>query len=456
MERHAPLPWWFFVANWALVATALWLGVKLGERLASPAGVVAALPPAELEALAIVHRQLVASHVDPQDPSALMQRAIDGMVRSLDPYSRYVPPSEAARYEEQNSGAYVGIGADFRTLGDEVVLMFPLAGGSAERAGMQPGDVLLAVDDVALTTPELRERIAERVRGERGTTVRLRLRRGDTTIDVALARGEVRRPCVAWSHRLPGEDGLGYVCLGDFQPDAADEVLAAIDELRRDGPLRGLALDLRGNGGGSLDACVALARAFVPDGLIATQTRRDSEVVERFEAKAAECRFPALPLVLLVDEGSASASEVLAGALQDHGRAAVVGERTHGKGCVNTVYTWKDRPFRLKLTTGRYRTPKGRDIERRMRRDDGGGDEATVAATGGITPDVPVELPAARRQALRSGLRAVEPPAAHRAAFERVAQQRDLATPKPPRADDDPQLAAAVATLRARAAAAAK
>jgi len=134
MERHAPLPWWFFVANWVLVVAALWLGVVLGERRASPAGVVAALPRAELEALAIVHRQIVASHVDPQDPVALMQRAIDGMVRSLDPYSRYVPPAEAAGYEELNSGSYVGIGADFRTLGDEVVLMFPLADSAADDA----------------------------------------------------------------------------------------------------------------------------------------------------------------------------------------------------------------------------------------------------------------------------------------------------------------------------------
>ena len=284
MERHAPLPWWFFVATWALVAAALFLGVKIGERLASPTGAVAALPPAELEALAIVHRQIVASHVEPQEPAALLQRAIDGMVRSLDPYSRYVPPAESAGYDEQNRGAYVGIGADFRTVGDELVLMFPLAGGPAEQAGMQPGDVLLAVDDVAMDTPELRAGVAERVRGELGTTVRLRLRRGDATLDLALARGEVHRPCVAWTHRLPGEDGLGYVYLGDFQPDAADEVLAAIDELQREGPLRGLVLDLRGNGGGSLDACVALARAFVPDGLIVAQTRREADVVERYEA----------------------------------------------------------------------------------------------------------------------------------------------------------------------------
>ncbi|MFN7670640.1 MAG: S41 family peptidase [Planctomycetota bacterium] len=452
MERHAPLPWWFFVANWVLVAAALWLGVKLGERMASPAGVVAALPRAELEALAIVHRQIVASHVDPQDPAELLQRAIDGMVRSLDPYSRYVPPREAAQYTERNSGTYVGIGADFRTFGDEVVLMFPLAGGAAERAGLQPGDVLLAVDDVALTTPELRARIAERVRGASGTTVRLRLRRGEAELAVALARGEVHRPCVAWAHRLPGEDGLGYVCLGDFQPDAADEVLAAIDALQQDGPLRGLALDLRGNGGGSLAACVALARAFVPDGLIVTQTRRDTEIVERFEAKADACRFPSLALTLLVDEGSASASEVLAGALQDHGRAAIVGERTHGKGCVNTVYTWQDRPFQLKLTTGRYRTPAGRDIERRMGRDDAGGDEAKASAVGGIVPDVAVGMTEAERQAARGALRAIAPPAAHRAAYEQLAQRLGLPAPTPPRAGDDPQLAAAVATLRARAA----
>lgn len=451
MDRPARLPWWFLVANWSLTAAALWLGIQIGERLAFPSGLAGELPRAQLDALAIVHREIARSHVDPQDQEALLEAAIAGMVQSLDPYSRYVPPADAAAYEEQNSGAYVGIGADFRALGDEVVLWFPLAGGPADRAGLQPGDVLLAVDGVPMTAPGMRENYVARVRGEAGATVTLRLRRGDRDFDAPIARGEVHRSCVAWAHRLPGEDALGYLCVTDFQPDAADEALAAIDGLLREGPLRGLVVDLRGNGGGSLLACVDLANAFVPDGLIVSQTRRDSEVVERFEAKPERCRFPTLPVVVLVDAESASASEVFAGALQDRGRAVVVGERTHGKGCVNTIYAWQDRDFRLKLTTGRYRTPNGRDIERRLRRD--GGDEPAGADAGGIAPDVAAALPEAQRQSARAALRAPEPPAAHREACARLAQQRGLRPPTPPRAEDDAQLAAAVAALRARAAA---
>jgi carboxyl-terminal processing protease len=457
MDRPARLPWWFLIANWSLTAAALFLGVKIGERLAFPTGLVGELPKAQLEALAIVCREVRKSHVDPHDGDALLEAAIGGMVRALDPYSRYVPPAEVADYEEQNTGAYVGIGADFRPHGDDVVLRFPLAGGPADRAGLQPGDVLLAVDDVALATPELRARFAERVRGAAGTTVRLRLRRGDDEFEVALARGEVHRPCVAWAHRLPGEDALGYLHVTDFQPDAAEEAIAAIDALLADGPLRGLLIDLRGNGGGSLDACVELARAFVPSGLIVSQARRGSEVVERYEAKPERCRFPTVPIALLVDADSASASEVLAGALQDHGRAVVVGERTHGKGCVNTIYAWQDRPFRLKLTTGRYRTPNGRDIERRLRADDAGGDETAAAgdgdAAGGIAPDVAASLPAERRAPVRAALRQPEPPLAHRAAVAALCQGRGERAPAPPRAGDDPQLAAAIAALRARAAA---
>jgi len=452
MDRPVRLPWWFLVANLSLTATALWLGIKIGERLAFPSGLAGELPRAQLDALAIVHREIARSHVDPQDQETLLEAAIAGMVQSLDPYSRYVPPAEAAAYEEQNSGAYVKIGADFRALGDEVVLWFPLAGGPAERAGLHPGDVLLAVDGVALTAPGMRENYVARVRGEAGAPVTLRLRRGDREFDAPIARGEVHRPCVAWTHRLPGEDALGYLLVTDFQPDAADEALAAIDGLLRDGPLRGLVVDLRGNGGGSLLACVDLANAFVPDGLIVSQTRRDSEVVERLEAKPERCRFPTLPVVVLVDAESASASEVFAGALQDRGRAVVVGERTHGKGCVNTIYAWEERDFRLKLTTGRYRTPNGRDIERRLHRANGDGAASADSDAGGIAPDVAAALLAPQRQTARAALRAPEPPAAHREACAQLAQQRGLRPPTPPRADDDAQLAAAVTTLRARAA----
>lgn len=445
MEQQPRLPLWFLVANWALIAGAFYMGVRLGERSEPPTKLVAALPQAQLEALAVVHREILQSHVDPHDGKELLEEAIKGMVASLDPYSRYVPPAEVASYEEDNTGHYEGIGADFGTHGDRVVLHFPLAGGPAELAGLQPGDQLLAVDGTGLDSPEARARVAELVRGQSGSEVRLRLQRGDNAFDVVLKRSDVQRPCVKWSHRIPGDDGLGYVHLTDFHPGACHQLLAAIDALQQPGPLRGLVLDLRWNGGGSLDECIAIARTFLPTGLIVSQTRRDSEVVERHEAKAELCRHPNLPLVLLVNERSASASEVLAGALQDHHRAVVVGQRTHGKAYVNTVYTWKGLPFRLKLTTGKYRTPNGRNIERRYH-----AQNPTDADAGGIAPDVPVPLTQKQQEAVFDVLRASEPPAAHREAFAALAARLEMRVPAPPQAATDPQLERAVAALRDR------
>lgn len=448
MEQQPRLPLWFLVANWALIAGAFFLGVRLGERTEPPARLVATLPQAQLEALAIVHREILQSHVDPQEATALLENAIKGMVGSLDPYSRYVPPTDVPAYEEDNTGHYEGIGADFGTHGQDVVLHFPFPDGPAARAGLQPGDVLLAVNDTSLTDAEARAKVVELVRGPSGSELRLRLRRGDQApFDVVLQRGDVQRPCVKWSHRVPGHDSLGYLYLSDFHPGAAAQLAAAIDALQQLGPLRGLVLDLRWNGGGSLDECVAIARTFVPSGLIVSQTRRGTEVVERHEAKPELCRFAELPLVVLVNERSASASEVLAGALQDHGRAAIVGQRTHGKAYVNTVYTWKDQPFRLKLTTGKYRTPNGRDIERHHH-----AQVPTDADAGGITPDVVVAMSAEQKNVTLAGLRATEPPAVYRDAFVAVAQRLGLKVPTAPDATADPQLAGAVRSLQQRTA----
>lgn len=440
MQQQPRLPLWFLLANWALIAAAFWLGIQLGG------GRYAALPDAQRAALALVHREILQSHVDPQDPAELVERAIAAMVASLDPYSRYVPPREVARYEESNTGEYEGIGAEFGTYGDAVVLHFPLADGPAERAGLRPGDRLLAVDGTRLDSAASRARVVELVRGPAGSDVRLLLQRDAEPFEQVVRRGGVKKPCVRWAHRLPDHADLGYVHLTDFHPGAAGQLFATIDALRAAGPLRGLVLDLRTNRGGQLDECIAIARAFVPQGVIVSQHRRDGEIVELHEAKPEQCRYPELPLVLLVDGDSASASEVLAGALQDHARAAIVGQRTHGKAFVNTQYTWPDHEFRLKLTTGRYRTPKGRDIERHHRKDGEAPD-----GVGGIAPDVPVALTAAERIAALSALRATEPPAAWREAFAAAAARHGIPVPQPPAAGSDAQLAKAVATLHARA-----
>ncbi len=440
MQQQPRLPLWFMVATLALIVAAFALGMRLGGAR------TADLPQQQLAALAIVHKEILASHVDPQLPDRLLDKAISAMVAGLDPYSRYVPATDVTAYEERNTGHYEGIGADFDTHGEAVVLHFPLAGSPAESAGLLPGDELLAVDGVSLDTAESRGRVVDLVRGKAGTDVRLRLRRDGTTRDVVVRRGDVQRPCVKWASRLGADAQFGYVHLTDFYPDSAPQLFAAIDALRHEGPLLGLVLDLRGNGGGNLEECLAIARAFVRSGLIVTQFRRKDVEIERHEAKPETCRYPDLPLVVLVNEHSASASEVLAGALQDHGRAAVVGVRTHGKALVNTVYQWKGHDFRLKLTTGRYRTPNGRDIERHHNAAEGAAD------SGGIAPDLAAPIDDAAKAAVYVALQQRECPVRHRAAFAAMAPRHGITVPGPPQPANDAQLAQAVTALQQRVA----
>ncbi len=438
MERQPRLPWWFLAANWALIAAAFLLGILLTRR--------GRLPEPQGSALDLVYHEILRSHVNEQDGHELLERAITEMVRGLDPYSAYIGPRDVDGYEERSTGHYHGIGAEFDTPGEQIRLRYPLPGGPAERAGLLPGDRVLAVDGIRLDTPEQRARLVELVRGEADTDVRLLLQRDAEPFEVTVRRADVQRPCVKWTHLADADAGLGYTYLTDFHPDASTQLLAAIDTLQREGTLRGLVLDLRFNGGGSLEACVAIARTFLRSGVIVSQHTRDGSVVKRFEADAQSCRHPELPLVLIVNEESASASEVLAGALQDHGRASVVGERTFGKGFVNTVYEWEDHAFRLKLTTSRYRTPGGRDIEHE--RDDDG---RRKPGTGGIPPDVEAGVTRDQKRSILTTLRVdSEPPAAWREAFLAAAARFQLRVNEPPRAPGDPQLAQALTALRAR------
>jgi carboxyl-terminal processing protease len=439
MQQQPRLPLWFLGAIWLLIAGAFWLGMTVGRAGTGD------LPREQLAALAIVHREILASHVDPQQADQLVERAIAGMVKELDPYSRYVPPADVPEYEERNTGHYQGIGADFDVHGDLVVLHFPMADSPAEKAGLRPGDLLLAVDDTSLDSAERRRRVVELVRGPAGSEVRLRLQRDGAPLEIVVQRGDVQKPCVKWAHCFDAAARLGYVHLTDFHPGAAKQLGAAIDGLQQARPLRGLVLDLRWNGGGSLDECLAIARAFLRSGTIVTQWRRDREVVETHTATPETCRYPDLPLVLLVNDSSASATEVLAGALQDHGRAAIVGVRTHGKACVNTVYTWKNHDFRLKLTTGLYRTPNGRDIERHLHKESNG------SADGGIAPDIEVAVTDKVEAGLYAVIQRREVPERHREAHATVAAKYQFTTPAPPSPADDLQIAKAAEVLRTRA-----
>ena len=435
-QPRPSLPLWFLIANWLLILAAFALGAYLGDRR------LHRLPEPQRSTLAIVFDEVLKSHIEPPDEHELLERAISGMVDGLDAYSRYIPPREVPRYEETTSGTYQGIGAKIVTHGEQVVVHFPFPGGPAAKAGLLPGDRVLAVDGNALDDADTRAHVVELVRGEQGTPVRLRIRRGDEEREIEVRRGSVLRPCVKWGRYVDPARGLGYLHLTGFHPTAAREVTAEIEDLERRGELRGLVFDLRFNGGGSLDQCLAIANLFLREGVIATQLHRNAPN-EVYRADPAQCRWPDLPLVLLVNEGSASASEVLSGALQDHGRATVVGRRTHGKGYVNTVYSWADRGFKLKLTTGSYRTPNGRNIER---------NQSTVGTPadrehGGILPDVDVPIEPAAMAAVRAALRAIEPPAEYLAGYSEVAERFGFAVERGPEPDDDEQLRAAIEAL---------
>jgi len=438
MQQQPRLPLWFLVVNWALILFAFLLGTYLGSQRRTQ------VPEPQRTAFELVYNEVLDSYIEPQDKRELVERAISGMVDGLDKYSRYIPPVDVPEYVEATDGNYEGIGAILQSHGDTVVVHYPLPEGPAAAAGLLPGDELMAVDDEQLDTKEERTNISKLLRGPANSSVQLRIRRPDGEHTITVARGSVRIPCVKWTHMIDPDQGIGYLHLTGFHSTAAQQMFDAIESLEEQGELRGLIIDLRNDGGGSLDQCIAIARAFIPEGIITTQKKREPQPDEVYRARSHECRWPELPLVMLVNEHSASASEVLSGALQDHKRAVVVGKRTHGKGYVNTVFSWENYDFKLKLTTGSYRTPNGRNIERNH------STSATPADKdkGGIAPDVEVTLTNDEFLAMTNTLRAMEPPKQFLAGYEAVAKKHDFEIERPPTPTTDKQLKAAVEALK--------
>lgn len=438
MQQQPRLPLWFLILNWALILTAFVLGSYLGGLRSN------ILPESQHSALEIVFQEVLDSHIEPPNKSELLERAIIGMVDGLDQYSRYIPPAEVATYDEHSTGNYQGIGAKMVTHDDAVVIHYPFPGSPAEKAGLLPGDRVVAVDGTQLAAAENRKNVVNLVRGPVNTTVTLSIDRDGKPIELEVSRGSVQRPCVKWTHFIDRDKGLGYLHLTGFHPTSGPQVIAAIKSLEQQGTLRGLILDLRHDGGGSLDQCLDICRAFLPSGIIATQKRRSGDDIV-YRTEPSKCFWPDLPLVVLVNEHSASASEVFSGALQDHRRAVIVGKRTHGKGYVNTIYSWENRKFKLKLTTGSYRTPNGRNIER---------NQATKVTSadkdeGGILPDIKVDVTSEQQQYIYGVLyNSLEPPKQFREEYTAVAKRYGFAVEQPPQADKDPQFAAAVVALQ--------
>lgn len=323
-----------------------------------------AVPLEEISRFVLVFNAVRAGHVDKVADRDLMQAAIRGLLLDLDPHSAYLQRSDAEAFEEGTAGAYEGIGVEVMQLPDgSMRVVAPMDGSPAERAGIRSGDVITAVDGKALT-PESHEGRGP-LRGPPGTEVGITIvREGEAEpLELRLARSVIRTPSVRGNLREPG---LGYVRIAGFQADTASDFAATVDRLEREAGaagLRGLLIDLRSNPGGLLTSAVQIADDLLESGGIVSTRGRLQAGDSAFNATPGD-RMRGRPVVVLVDAGSASASEVLAGALRDNQRACVVGSRTFGKGSVQTLLPL-DNGDAVKLTTARYYTPDGTSIQAR-------------------------------------------------------------------------------------------
>lgn len=299
----------------------------------------------------------------------LVEQAIKGMLESLDPYSTYLPQDEYAAMKESMRGRFGGLGIQISAPeeGGGVVVVSPLDGTPAKRAGLRSGDLITHVDGHSIMDKPLREIVAE-LRGPVGSSVVLTVRReAGEPFDVPLVRDVIRMDVVNW--RLEGD--FGYLRIASFTENTAEEVEEAVGEIRQNlgGRLAGLIIDLRNNPGGLLVESVAVSDAFLESGDIVSTEGRKSR--QRYRATSGDIAA-GLPIAVLINKGSASAAEILAGALKDHDRAVLIGARSYGKGSVQTVIPM-GRGTAMKLTTAQYFRPRGESVD------------------GGIIPDVEVE-----------------------------------------------------------------
>ncbi|WP_024891874.1 S41 family peptidase [Luteimonas huabeiensis] len=321
------------------------------------------VPLDEIRRYVTVYNAVREAYVDPVDDADLMQAAIRGLLLDLDPHSAYLQGEDAEAFDESTTGAYSGIGVEIVPLPDgSMRVIAPIDDTPAARAGLRSGDVIVAIDGAPLT-PASHEGQGP-LRGEPGTTVTLTvMREGEAEpLEVPIQRETIRVVSVR-SRML--EPGYGYVRVSAFQVETAAEFRSQVEALKAQagGRLRGLVLDLRSNPGGLLTAAVQIADDLLDAGQIVSTRGRIPISDAVFNATPGDL-LDGAPVVVLVDAGSASASEVLAGALRDNGRARVVGSRTFGKGSVQTLLPL-DNGDSVKLTTARYYTPSGRSIQAR-------------------------------------------------------------------------------------------
>jgi carboxyl-terminal processing protease len=346
------------------------------ERVSTPAeasSVASAANPdtpdlADIRAFTRVYAMVKQAYVDKVDDKTLMQSAIRGMLAGLDPHSEFLDTSDLKDLTEDTTGAYSGLGIEVAQLNDQLRIIAPIDGTPAARAGIKPGDTIVSINGKTVQ-PDALDSAVKELRGPPGSKITLGILHADAKapVSIPLTRERIHVGSVKVSMLDPG---YAYIRISQFQEDTAGDLDHDLDALqKKSGPLRGAVLDLRSNPGGLLTSAVGVSDAFLDSGTIVTTKGRLKEADLHFNATPGDL-LDGAPMVVLVDNGTASAAEIVAGALKDDHRALLMGQRTFGKGSVQTILPLSDDEA-IKLTTARYYTPDGASIQ-----------------AAGITPDI--------------------------------------------------------------------
>ncbi|MCC8062685.1 MAG: S41 family peptidase, partial [Rikenellaceae bacterium] len=347
------------------IVTALLVGVSLGIMLERAALRDAYTDARQGDKLSWALSEIEERYVDPITRDSLAELALPLLLQDLDPHSVYIPASEFAATNEPLTGTFDGIGVMFNMLTDTVQITNVISGGPSAAAGIVAGDRIITVDDSTIAGVKMdQDKVVGMLRGKRGSTVKLGILRAPAQelLPVTITRGAIPVKSLEAAFIVPGKPEVGYIKFGRFAATTHSEVLAALMQLREQG-VRKVILDLRGNGGGYLDQAIYIANEFLPKGhkIVYTEGHASPRADQNADGRG---RFQDIELAVVIDENSASASEIVAGAIQDNDRGVIVGRRSFGKGLVQEQIPYPLDGSAMRLTIARYYTPVGRSIQK--------------------------------------------------------------------------------------------